>query len=326
MAPPPGALPAGSAPVPCEDEGRAGGTVNGLITRSGAWSGERTRVSAYVVHCKHALYDVYGGRPGPLGNPFVIGTDGSRAEVITRFEEHLLSTPALLAMLPELRGKIIGCWCAPLPCHCEVLAWYANCWEGVSQMDKEAQLAALYAEYATSPVLQQVADGRRLVRGYGPLEAPLVVIGEAPGEQEDIQGRPFVGPSGRLLQELFARAELPWDLCYVMNVLPWRPPGNRTPYQFEIIASYPRVEREIDLIQPVLVVAAGSVAWHAVSQAELGAFTTARGHWMQVPWKDWMVLPVFHPSAILRAHGTERAQMEEQTIRALRSALAGADA
>jgi DNA polymerase len=196
----------------------------------------------------------------------------------------------------------------------------------MSQEDKEAQLAALYAEYATSPVLQQVADGRRLVRGYGPLEAPLVVIGEAPGEQEDIQGRPFVGPSGRLLQELFARAELPWDLCYVTNVLPWRPPGNRTPYQFEIIASYPRVEREIDLIQPVLVVAAGSVAWHAVSQAELGAFTTARSHWMQVPWKDWMVLPVFHPSAILRAHGAERAQMEEQTIRALRSALAGADA
>ena len=188
-------------------------------------------------------------------------------------------------------------------------------------MDKQAALDELYAGYAQTLVLQPVADGRRLVRGHGPLESPLVVIGEAPGEQEDRDGRPFTGPSGQLLQLLFKRAGLPWELCYVTNVLPWRPPGNRTPYPFEVVASYGRVEREIDVIGPEAVITAGATAWRAVSQGDMGAFSEARGHWHQMPWKDWSVLPVFHPAAILRAGGADRARMEEDTVRALREGL-----
>ena len=120
---------------------------------------------------------------------------------------------------------------------------------------------------------------------------------------------------------MFAQAGLPWELCYVMNVLPWRPPGNRTPYPFEVIASYQRAEAEIDVIGPIVVVTAGQVAWQAVSQNDFGRYSEARGHWHQVPWKDWAVLPVFHPSAILRAGGSERALMEEATVRALRSSV-----
>jgi uracil-DNA glycosylase family 4 len=291
----------------------------------------RGLVRPYVAHCKRAPYDVYGGRPGPWGNPWAVGRDGSRQEVIDRFERYLLSSPALVAALPEIRGKVLGCWCAPQPCHCEVLAWHANF--GTRELeepttmktDKQAELDELYAAYARTAVLAPVSDGRRLVRGHGPLDSPLVVVGEAPGAEEERLGRPFVGPSGQLLQDLFSRAGLPWILCYVANVLPWRPPGNRTPYPFEVIASYRRVEAEIDVIAPVSVIAAGSVAWHAVSQKDLGAFSEARGKWHQVPWKDWAVLPVFHPSAILRA-GHERGHMEADTVTALRSALGGASA
>lgn len=194
-------------------------------------------------------------------------------------------------------------------------------------MDKEAEIARLYQGHSGIAVLQQVAHGKRLVRGHGPLDSPLVVVGEAPGAQEEADGRPFTGPSGKLLREMFARAGIPWELCYVMNVLPWRPPGNRTPYPFEVVASCRRVEAEIDVIQhglsqPLIVVTAGATAWKAVTEGVLGAFSEARGHWHQMtPLKDWQVLPVFEPGDILRASGRERHMMEEGTVRALRSVL-----
>jgi hypothetical protein len=79
-----------------------------------------------VVHCKREAYDVYIGRPSKWGNPFTIGKDGTREQVIAKYREWLKSQPALMAALPELRGKILGCWCAPHPCHGDVLAELAN--------------------------------------------------------------------------------------------------------------------------------------------------------------------------------------------------------
>ena len=75
-----------------------------------------------VVHCKRAPHDVYIGRPSQWGNPFVVGRDGTRAQVIARYERWLCGQPELLAALPELAGKSLGCWCAPAPCHGDVLA------------------------------------------------------------------------------------------------------------------------------------------------------------------------------------------------------------
>ena len=169
----------------------------------------------------------------------------------------------------------------------------------------------LYDVYAGQLVLQRVADGKRLVRGAGPLDAPLVVIGEAPGETEDRLGEPFVGPSGQLLQALFARAGLPWELCYRMNVLPWRPPGNRTPDNFEIVASYNRVQQEIAAIGPEVVVAAGATAWQAVSRNGNGRFSERLGgpHEDVLPGRRLWV--IYHPSYILR---TGRGLEEETAI------------
>lgn len=79
-----------------------------------------------VVHCKRESFDVYVGRPSKWGNPFVVGLDGTRDEVVARYEEHLCASPGLLADLPELSGKVLGCWCAPKACHGNVLARLAK--------------------------------------------------------------------------------------------------------------------------------------------------------------------------------------------------------
>jgi len=75
-----------------------------------------------VVHCKRARYDVYIGRPSKWGNPFKIGPDGTRAEVISKYRAWVESELDLLAALPELHGKVLGCWCKPAACHGDVLA------------------------------------------------------------------------------------------------------------------------------------------------------------------------------------------------------------
>ena len=79
-----------------------------------------------VVHCKRAAYDVYIGRPGKWGNPFVIGRDGDRQEVLRKYREWIVRQPDMLAALPELRGKTLGCWCKPEACHGDVLAELAD--------------------------------------------------------------------------------------------------------------------------------------------------------------------------------------------------------
>jgi hypothetical protein len=98
------------------------GTESGFVTRR------------MVVHCKKEKYDVYIGRAVPRsgmkasvwGNPFVLGKDGTREEVMVKYRAWLMGNAELLARLPELRGKILGCWCAPLACHGDILSEMAN--------------------------------------------------------------------------------------------------------------------------------------------------------------------------------------------------------
>ena len=80
-----------------------------------------------VVHCKKQKYDVYIGRPSKWGNPFIIGRDGNRDEVIAKYREYILSKPHLIEDAKrELKGKILGCYCAPLSCHGDILSEIAN--------------------------------------------------------------------------------------------------------------------------------------------------------------------------------------------------------
>ncbi len=79
-----------------------------------------------VVHCKKEKYDVYIGRPSKWGNPFVVGRDGDRATVVGKYRKYLQENDLLLSELEELRGKTLGCWCAPNACHGDVLMELAN--------------------------------------------------------------------------------------------------------------------------------------------------------------------------------------------------------
>ena len=83
-------------------------------------------MNTLVVHWKRSRYDVYIGRPSKWGNPFSIGKDGTREDVVQKYEEWIQTQPHLLKDLSELRGKILGCWCAPLACHGDVLVRLAN--------------------------------------------------------------------------------------------------------------------------------------------------------------------------------------------------------
>lgn len=74
-----------------------------------------------IVHCKREKFDVYIGRPSKWGNPFVIGQDGDREEVIKKYEEWIRNKPELLKDIKELENKVLGCWCAPKACHGDVL-------------------------------------------------------------------------------------------------------------------------------------------------------------------------------------------------------------
>jgi hypothetical protein len=81
---------------------------------------------AQVVHCKHEAYDVYIGRPSKWGNPFVTPRDGTREQVIAQYREWVVRQTKLMDALPEIKGKILGCWCSPRPCHGDILVELAN--------------------------------------------------------------------------------------------------------------------------------------------------------------------------------------------------------
>lgn len=85
-----------------------------------------SKFSGFVVHCKRSAHDVYIGRPSKWGNPFVIGRDGSRAEVIQKYRAWAQAKGLDIQAKAELRGKTLACWCSPLACHGDVLAEWAN--------------------------------------------------------------------------------------------------------------------------------------------------------------------------------------------------------
>lgn len=79
-----------------------------------------------VVHCMSEKHDIYIGRPSKWGNPFVIGKDGTREEVIGKYRQWIMAQPALLDAIHELKGRTLGCWCSPYACHGDILAEIAN--------------------------------------------------------------------------------------------------------------------------------------------------------------------------------------------------------
>lgn len=140
----------------------------------------------------------------------------------------------------------------------------------------------------------------KVVFGNGPVPCDLMLIGEAPGADEDAQGFPFVGRAGQLLTKILESVNIkrPDDI-YIANTLKCRPPENRTPTPIEQAACWPFLEAQIRLIKPKIIILAGTPAVRAVLKNN-EPITQLRGKWTKLPGTEIAVMPVFHPSYLLR--------------------------
>ncbi|MCZ2328515.1 uracil-DNA glycosylase [Bartonella sp. F02] len=132
--------------------------------------------------------------------------------------------------------------------------------------------------------------------------SPLMLIGEAPGRDEDIQGIPFVGKAGILLNKILASIGLRREDVYIANTVPWRPPGNRTPTPREIALCRPFIERQIQLANPRILVALGGTAAQFLTGSQSGIIRL-RGKWLTYEREGQIkipVMPTFHPAYLLR--------------------------
>ena len=162
-----------------------------------------------------------------------------------------------------------------------------------------------------------LAGGRtQVVFGMGNPSADLMFVGEGPGAEEDKQGLPFVGRSGKLLDRLMAEEiGLNRDSCYIANVVKCRPPDNRDPKPDEIAACRPWLERQVELIAPKVVVTLGNFSSKLLLDTTTG-ITKLRGQSFPMPNADAVIIPTFHPAAILRGGGLQEAQMRSDLVRA----------
>ena len=166
-----------------------------------------------------------------------------------------------------------------------------------ASIDKAADLADLAAT-ASACVACALHEGRtQVVFGSGHDDADIMFVGEGPGQREDEQGLPFVGPSGKLLEQLLGEIDLRREDVYIANVVKCRPPRNRDPRADEIDACKPYLRRQIVLVDPKVVVTLGNFAAKLLLRTETG-ITRLRGQ--AYPWWGRHLVPTFHPAAALR--------------------------
>ena len=208
---------------------------------------------------------------------------------------------------------------------------FAAAAEAASAQEAAAPSRPETAPAASSPELERVraealactrcrlhTSRRSVVFGEGPGNAEVVVVGEAPGAEEDRSGRPFVGPAGKLLDRLLASAGFPRERVYICNVLKCRPPGNRDPQPDEIASCAPYLERQIELIAPRALLAVGSFAARALV-GEDHSITTLRGRVHRR--RNVPVVATYHPAYLLRS--PERLRAAWQDFQLLRQVVDG---
>lgn len=168
----------------------------------------------------------------------------------------------------------------------------------------------------------------QVVFSSGPMPSTLMAIGEGPGEQEDIQGVPFVGRAGQLLTKIIESVGLNRETdCYITNIVKCRPPGNRNPDPKEVSACQSYLIRQIQLVQPRVLVLIGSPALKSILGPSL-SITQSRGQWFTAD-VDYMedplfIMPIFHPSYLLRNASKEKGKpkwLTWQDMKEIKSAL-----
>src|SRR5271169_1394729 len=160
----------------------------------------------------------------------------------------------------------------------------------------------------------------RLVFSDGNPRARVMFVGEAPGREEDIEGLPFVGRSGKLLDRMIAAIGLDRSKAYIANVIPWRPPGNRTPTPQETQICLPFIQRQIELVDPDILVTLGNPSTQTLLSTREGIMKT-RGRWFEYGTGTRVIraMATFHPAYLLRSPSYKR--MAWHDLRAIAKAL-----
>ncbi len=160
----------------------------------------------------------------------------------------------------------------------------------------------------------------RLVFADGNPQARIMFVGEAPGREEDIEGLPFVGRSGKLLDRMISAIGLDRSSVYIANVIPWRPPGNRTPTPQETQICLPFIQRQIELVNPDVLVTLGNPSTQTLLSTREGIMKT-RGRWFDYDTGTRVIraLATFHPAYLLRSPSYKR--MAWQDLRSIAKAL-----
>ena len=136
-----------------------------------------------------------------------------------------------------------------------------------------------------------------VVFGVGPRDADVLFIGEGPGEQEDLQGEPFVGPAGKLLDDMLSIIDLSRESCYIANIVKCRPPRNRDPLETEQEACIGYLRSQVALIRPKVIVCLGRISAMKIIRPD---FRISREHGTWVQKNGVWMTAVYHPSALLR--------------------------
>jgi uracil-DNA glycosylase len=197
----------------------------------------------------------------------------------------------------------------------------------------EAAISSARQAARTAPTLQALRallenfDGcalkftaTRLVFADGNPEARVMFVGEAPGRDEDIAGLPFVGRSGKLLDRMIAAIGLDRTSAYIANVIPWRPPGNRTPTPQETQICLPFIQRQIELVNPDVLVTLGNPSTQTLLATREGIMRT-RGKWFDYDTgtRTIRAMATFHPAYLLRSPSYKR--LSWQDLRSIAKAL-----
>ena len=183
-------------------------------------------------------------------------------------------------------------------------------------------IEALHRALSTFADCPLATTATNLVFADGNPSAGLVLVGEAPGAEEDVAGRPFVGEAGQFLDRMFASVGLTRADMLVTNLIPWRPPGNRPPTEAEVQTCLPFLWRHLTLLRPRVVVTLGALPARALTGRDDG-IRKLRGRWMElaIPGLPTSVptLCMLHPAYVLRTQGAKREAWQD--IVALRKAL-----
>lgn len=167
-------------------------------------------------------------------------------------------------------------------------------------MDKKAALDQLKQEIIDRNICPDLAaQATNLVMGDGNLDADIVFIGEAPGKKEDESGLPFVGAAGKFLNTMLAQAELDRGDVYITNIVKYRPPNNRDPSKSEKAAFLPYLLRQLEIIQPKVVITLGRHSMEYFLPDAMIGEVHGTPHDVRIGEARLLILPLYHPAAAL---------------------------